>query len=226
MQDSKQGSELLKLLKQVQGVPPGCHIHFALHSTFDLACHLSLSKNQAVDELSETLHDSEKWSVNLPAWASALSTVWWLTHAGSPATILKLVLTSASCQTAVVVIAQEPCPLTFPLSLRCFGYTLTAVTTGVLDWFADRSGACCCRHSQADLRAFLELPPPLVAHRAAADVAVLDEIVKGLARLAGVRSLEGLLTLDGVHKGSFQTYAGASEHECHQSSRCCLSREY
>lgn len=71
------------------------------------------------------------------------------------------------------------------------------------------------RHSQADLRAFLELPPPLVAHRAAADVAVLDEIVKGLARLAGVVSLEGLMTLDGVHKGSFQTYAGISlkEHQ-------------
>ncbi len=58
--DSKQGSELLKLLKQVQGVPPGCHMHFALHSTFDLSCHLSLSKNQAVDKLSEGLHDSEK----------------------------------------------------------------------------------------------------------------------------------------------------------------------
>ena len=66
----------------------------------------------------------------------------------------------------------------------------------------------CFRHSQADLRAFLELPPPLVAHRAAADVAVLDEIVKGLARLAGVGNLQGLMTLDGAHKGSFETYAG------------------
>ena len=69
------------------------------------------------------------------------------------------------------------------------------------------------------------MPPPLVAHRAAADVAVLDEIVKGLARLAGVGNLEGLMTLDGVHKGSFQTYAGGSEHEHNHSSRCCLSRE-
>ncbi|KAL0035623.1 hypothetical protein WJX79_003704 [Trebouxia sp. C0005] len=71
------------------------------------------------------------------------------------------------------------------------------------------------RHSQADLRAFLELPPPLVAHRAAADVAVLDEVVQGLARLAGVGNLDGLMTLDGVHRGSFQTYAGIllKEHQ-------------
>lgn len=69
------------------------------------------------------------------------------------------------------------------------------------------------RHSQADLRAFLELPPPLVAHRAAADVAILHEVVKGLARLAGVENLEGLMTLDGVHKSSFQTYVGISPKE-------------
>ncbi|DBB01647.1 TPA: hypothetical protein ACH3X1_000283 [Trebouxia sp. C0004] len=74
------------------------------------------------------------------------------------------------------------------------------------------------RHSQADVRAFLELPPPRVAHRAAADVAILHEIVKGLARLAGVGSLEGLMTLDGVHKGSFRTYAGISLKE-HQVGR-------
>jgi hypothetical protein len=67
VQDSKQRSELLKLLKQVQGVPPGCHMHFALHSMFGLACHLSLSENQPVDKLSEGLHDSEKRSVTLPA---------------------------------------------------------------------------------------------------------------------------------------------------------------
>ena len=34
------------------------------------------------------------------------------------------------------------------------------------------------RHSQAALREFMELPAPLVAHRAAADVAILDDIVK------------------------------------------------
>ena len=49
---------------------------------------------------------------------------------------------------------------------------------------------------------------PAVAHRAAADVAVLDEIVKGLAKSAGVTSLQGLMALDGSHKGSFQDFAG------------------
>ena len=72
--------------------------------------------------------------------------------------------------------------------------------------------ACCLmlRHSQAALRAYLELPLPLVAHRAAADVAILEEVVKGVARLAGISTLQGLMTLEGLHKGSFQIYAGWS----------------
>lgn len=66
-----------------------------------------------------------------------------------------------------------------------------------------------CRHSQAELRAFFELPPPPVAHRAAADVAVLAEIVKALANLAGV-SMQDLMTLDcnRKYKGTFQVYEG------------------
>ena len=65
------------------------------------------------------------------------------------------------------------------------------------------------RHSQAELRAFLELPPPLVAHRAAADIAILAEIVQGLAKLAGV-GVQGLMALEcnRKHTGSFQMYAG------------------
>ena len=65
------------------------------------------------------------------------------------------------------------------------------------------------RHSQAELRAFFELPPPPVAHRAAADVAVLAEIVKALANMAGV-GMQGLMALDckRKHMGTFQAYEG------------------
>ena len=66
-----------------------------------------------------------------------------------------------------------------------------------------------CRHSQAELRAFFELPPPPVAHRAAADVAVLAQIVKALANLAGV-GMQGLMALECKRKfkGFFQLYEG------------------
>lgn len=68
---------------------------------------------------------------------------------------------------------------------------------------------CLHRHSQAELRAFLELPAPPVAHRAAADVAVLAEIVKALARVAGV-DMQGLMTLECQRqcKGTFAAYEG------------------
>ena len=65
------------------------------------------------------------------------------------------------------------------------------------------------RHSQADLRVHFELPPPLVAHRAAADVEVLHNIVKGLAKVARSAS-QSLMTLDGVHKGCFEVYRGTT----------------
>lgn len=54
-----------------------------------------------------------------------------------------------------------------------------------------------------------ELPPPPVAHRAAADVAVLAETVKALANVAGV-GMQDLMTLDcnRKFKGTFQAYEG------------------
>lgn len=138
-----------------------------------------------------------------------------------------LILTSASCQQLLGWLARGFVHQLSPFHHVASG-SLSQLVEGsapsALDSSTDRSSSGCCRHSQADLRAFLELPPPLVAHRAAADVAVLDEVVKGLARLAGVGNLDGLMTLDGVHRGSFQTYAGGCEHEHNHNSRCCLSQ--
>lgn len=75
------------------------------------------------------------------------------------------------------------------------------------------------RHSQAELRAFFELPPPAVAHRAAADVAVLAEIIKGLAKVAGV-DMQGLMTLACPRKcsGTFEAYQGLELKE-HQDKK-------
>lgn len=65
------------------------------------------------------------------------------------------------------------------------------------------------RRTQADLRAFLQVPPPSVAHRAAADVAVLAEILKALARKAG-GGLQGLMALNckRKHQSTFAEYEG------------------
>ena len=86
-----------------------------------------------------------------------------------------------------------------------------------------------CRHSQAELRAFFELPRPPVAHRAAADVAVLAEIVNALANVAGI-GMQGLMTLDcnRKYKGTFQTYEGKRLIDCKCTgcvklcTGCCL----
>ena len=56
-----------------------------------------------------------------------------------------------------------------------------------------------------------------MSHRAAADVAILDEIFKNLVKSAGVASLQGVMTLDGSHKGSFQEFAGEQLHR-HQDA--------
>ena len=70
---------------------------------------------------------------------------------------------------------------------------------------------CLYRRSQAELRAFLQLPPPLVAHRAAADVAVLAEILKALVTRAGV-GIQDLMTLECKHTGTFVAYEGKQSH--------------
>ena len=70
----------------------------------------------------------------------------------------------------------------------------------------------------------MELPPPAVAHRAAADVAVLAEIVKALADVAGV-DMQGMMTLDchRKYKGTFQIYEGKALVDCKCTNRVCQS---
>lgn len=65
------------------------------------------------------------------------------------------------------------------------------------------------RHSQAELRAFFQLSPPLHIHRAAADVAVLAEILKALVSKAGV-GIQSLMANEckSKHKGTFEAYEG------------------
>ena len=66
----------------------------------------------------------------------------------------------------------------------------------------------------------------MVAHRAAADVAVLAEIMRGLANVAGV-AMQGLMTLDCKRKyhGSFQLYAGEIL-SVSASARSCLDAAF
>ena len=68
---------------------------------------------------------------------------------------------------------------------------------------------CLYRRSQAELRAFLQVPPPLVAHRAAADVAVLAEILKAFMAWTE-NGIQDLMTLQckSKHTGSFEAYEG------------------